>query len=67
MKKILGVLLAVTSLSCFASAASVAGNIAESAAMTDCLKTKTQLECNAMQKAGNKAVQAEKNKVEQQQ
>ena len=67
MKKIMGVFLAVSAASSFATAASVAGNIAESAAMTDCLKTKTQLECNAMQKVGTKAAQAEKTKIEQQQ
>lgn len=44
--------------SCFAS--SVVGNVAESVAMADCLKNKTQLECNAMEKVGSKAVQSVK-------
>lgn len=58
MKKLV-VLLSICSISSVFASGAVA-NAVESVAMTDCLKTKTQLECNAMQKAGNKAVQAEK-------
>lgn len=62
MKKLLVLFLATVSCgSVFAS--SVVAQAAESEAMTKCLQTKSQVECNAMSAAGKKAVQ----KVESQQ
>lgn len=58
MRKCLLILCSLTIGSSFAS--SVVANVAESAAMADCLKTKTQLECNSMEKVGSKAVQSVK-------
>lgn len=46
----LGIILLISGVS------SVVAQTAESAAMTKCLSTKTQLECNALQSAGTKAV-----------
>lgn len=51
----LGMILLISGVSSvFAS--SVVAQAAESEAMTKCLSTKTQLECNALQSAGTKAV-----------
>ena len=51
----LGIILLISGVSSvFAS--SVVAQTAESAAMTKCLSTKTQLECNALQSAGTKDV-----------
>ncbi|MBX9866933.1 MAG: hypothetical protein K2Y14_08445 [Burkholderiales bacterium] len=54
MRKLVVILLISGVSSSFAS--SVVAQAAESEAMTKCLSTKTQLECNALQSAGTKAV-----------
>lgn len=51
----LGLILLISGIS-LSFASSVVGQAAESAAMTKCLKTGTQLECNALQSTANKAV-----------
>ena len=58
MKKLLLVLLALGAGSVFA--ASQTEQAAQQQAMTDCLKTKTQTECNAIQSAAQKAAQKAK-------
>lgn len=51
----LGIILLISGMG-YAFASSVVAQDAESAAMTKCLKTKSQLECNALQSTANKAV-----------
>ena len=55
MRKLVVILLIFGVSSVFAS--SVVAQAAESEAMTKCLSTKTQLECNALQSAGTKTAQ----------
>lgn len=52
----LGMILLIAGVSS-AFASSVVAQAAESAAMTKCLKTQSQLECNALQSTTNKVVQ----------
>jgi hypothetical protein len=61
MKKLLLSLLVLGVGSVFAASATT--QAAEQQAMTDCLKTKTQVECNAAQAAAQKAAAEAKSKA----